>query len=40
MTISISGIYNYSNYTFLNFKNIRAVCRITPQNYSIWYDGM
>jgi len=33
--ISISGIHNYSNYPFLNFKNITAVCRITPQNYAI-----
>jgi len=34
--IPISGIHNYSNYPFLNFKNIRAVCRITPENYTIW----
>jgi len=33
--ISISGIYNYSNYPFFNFKNIRAVCRITPENNAI-----
>ena len=31
-TKQISGIHNYSNYPFLNFKNIRAVYRITPEN--------
>jgi len=33
--ISIYGIHNYSNYPFMNFKNIRPVCRITPENYVI-----
>jgi len=34
-TISISGIHNNSNYPFLNFKNIGAVGRITPENYAM-----
>jgi len=33
--IYISDIHNYSNYPFLNFKNIRAVCRIATENYAI-----
>jgi len=33
--ISISGIHNNTNYPFLHFKNIRAVGRITPENYAI-----
>ena len=37
--ISISDIHNYSNYTFLDFKNIRAVYTITPENYAIRQDG-
>jgi len=38
--ISISSIHNFYNYPFLNFKNIRTVCRITPENYAIWQDGI
>jgi thiamine transporter ThiT len=34
-SISISGIHNYSNYPCLNFKNIRAVCRIAAENDAI-----
>ena len=38
--ISISGIHNNSNYPCLNFKNIRAVGKITPEIYAIQYDEM
>jgi hypothetical protein len=31
----LSGIHNYSNYPFLNFEKIRAVGKITPENYGI-----
>jgi len=31
----ISGIHNYSNYPFMNLKYVRAICRITPENYAI-----
>jgi len=38
--VSIYDVHNYSNYPSLNFKNIRAVGRIAPENYSSLYDGM